>query len=273
MTVSFDQDALQKEIELSAKKAGNIILSATDFNIKEKSGRRDIVTSIDIQIQKLLMEEMLDLVPGCRFFCEEDTSFDPEYLITGPEEIDNGVCFIIDPIDGTSNFVHGHRHSCTSIAMAVDGQVCLGVIYDPFRDELFSAGKGTGCFLNGEKLPVFDDESDTGIAVFGTSPYDESNNALTFNLARQLYEMAADVRRTGSAALDCCWTACGRFTLFTELSLSPWDYAAGSLIASETGCLVSDIKGAPLSIKRKSSVLIGRPSAVKRFLDSTCNSI
>ena len=273
MGKNYDQPELQKKIETLAKKAGSIILSATDIEVTEKSGRRDIVTSIDLEIQSMLMDELLKLIPECRFFCEEDTPFDRQYVLTDPGDIDNGICFIIDPIDGTSNFVHGYGHSCTSIAMAVSGEVRIGVIYDAFRDELFSAGKDTGCFLNGEKLPVFDDELSSAIAVFGTSPYNESTNAATFELARQLYEMAADVRRTGSAALDCCWTACGRFGLFAELSLSPWDYAAGSLIASETGCLVSDINGDPLSIKRKSSVLIGRPSSVKLFLDTICNSI
>ncbi|MBR6444635.1 MAG: inositol monophosphatase [Firmicutes bacterium] len=268
-----DKAELRKEIENLALEAGDIISSATDFSIEEKTGRRDIVTSIDLEIQKMLMDKLLGLVPECRFFCEEDTRFDQQYLITDPDDVDKGICFIIDPIDGTSNFVFGHRHSCTSIAMAVDGSVEIGVIYDPFRNELFSAEKGFGCYLNGRKLPVFDEDLEASIAVFGTSPYDESTNAPTFDLAGQLYEMAADVRRTGSAALDCCWTACGRFALFAELSLSPWDYAAGSLIASETGCLVSDIKGEPLSIKRKSSVLIGRPSSVKCFFDSICNSI
>ena len=266
MEKTYDQAELQKEVELLAKKAGSIILSATDFSIEEKTGRRDIVTSMDLEIQNMLVSELHKFVPEGRFFCEEDVSSDAEYMIADPEDIDSGICFIIDPIDGTANFVHGHRHSCTSIAVSVDGNVDIGVIYDPFRDELFSASRGNGCFLGGRQITPFDEELTDTIAVFGTSPYDESTNAPTFDLAGQLYEMAADVRRTGSAALDCCWTACGRFSLFAELSLSPWDYAAGSIIASETGCLVSDIHGAPLSIKRKSSVLIGRPSSVKTFL-------
>lgn len=266
MTVSYDMDQLLKEIEKLAKDAGSIILDGSDVKIKEKTGRRDLVTSKDLEIQDMLMEKLHALVPEARFFCEEDTSFDSRHVITDPEEIGEGICFIIDPIDGTSNFVHGQMHSCTSIAMAASGIVEIGVIYDPFRREIFSACRGKGSFINGEKIPVFDEQLSDTIAVFGTAPYDDSTNAPTFRLAHLLYEIASDVRRTGSAALDCCWTACGRFSLFAELSLSPWDFAAGKLIAEETGCKVSDIGGRPLSIKRKSSVLIGRPSCVDTFL-------
>ena len=103
------------------------------------------------------------------------------------------------------------------------------------------------------------------ITVFGTAPYNDRVNEPTFELALKLYEASADVRRTGSAALDCCWTACGRFALYAELSLSAWDFAAGKLIAEETGCVVTDLNGNPLSFKGKPSILCGRPTAVSEF--------
>ena len=269
MTINYEK--IQKEIEQLALAAGKRIIDADqsslrDVTIQTKSGRRDLVTSMDVEIQRMLMVELQKLLPSCRFLCEESIPAFSDCIITDPNELDNGVCFIIDPIDGTSNFVHGNRHSCTSIAMTVDGEAQIGVVYDPYRDELFSARKGLGCCLNGKRLPVFDSSMKNEITVFGTAPYDESNNEPTFQLALKLYERSSDVRRTGSAALDCCWTACGRFALFAELGLSTWDYAAGKLIAEETGCVVYKIDGSPLTFKEKPSILCGRPLAVQEFL-------
>lgn len=269
MTINYEK--IQKEIEKLALAAGKRIIDADqsslrDVTIQTKSGRRDLVTSMDVEIQRMLMIELQMLLPSCRFLCEENIPAFSDCIITDPNEIDNGICFIIDPIDGTANFVHGNQHSCTSIAMTVDGETQIGVVYDPYRDELFSARKGFGCFLNGERLPVFDSSMKNEITVFGTAPYDESTNEPTFQLALKLYEISSDVRRTGSAALDCCWTACGRFALFAELGLSAWDYAAGKLIAEETGCVVYKIDGTPLTFKEKPSILCGRPLAVQEFL-------
>ena len=264
---------LQHAIEQLARTAGQMILDAdigSGGHVKAvtNSSRRDLVTATDLKIQQMLMQELNKLAAPCSFLCEEDMNLDGIYQIKGRDEVDKGVCFIIDPIDGTANFVHGHHHSCTSIAMTVDGEAVIGVIYDPYHDELFSAAKGSGACLNGELLPVFDTGISDVITVFGTAPYDDAVNEPTFRLAHQLYEMSADVRRTGSAALDLCWTACGRFGLFAELGLSAWDFAAGKLIAEETGCIVTDIYGKPLSYKDKPSILCGRPTAVKEFQEA-----
>ncbi|MGX8773990.1 MAG: inositol monophosphatase family protein [Bacillota bacterium] len=266
----MDYEYIQHQIDRLACTAGRMILNAdssalSDVKVATKSGRRDLVTSMDLEIQQMLMKELLQLIPSARFLCEEDVPSMSEYVITDADELKEGICFIIDPIDGTANFVHGNRHSCTSIAMTVNGETQIGVIYDPYHDELFSARKGSGCCLNGRLLPVFDTSMKNEITVFGTSPYNDLVNGPTFELAEKLYEASADVRRTGSAALDCCWTACGRFALFAEFSLSAWDFAAGKLIAEETGCLVSTMDGKPVSFKGKPSILCGRPTAVSEF--------
>ncbi|MBE6029693.1 MAG: inositol monophosphatase [Clostridiales bacterium] len=264
---------LQQEIEKLAREAGKMILDAdqgSGGHVKAvtKTGRRDLVTATDLAIQKMLMQKLNDLAAPCSFLCEEDMNLEGIRQIKDREEVEEGVCFIIDPIDGTANFVHGHRHSCTSIAMTVNGETEIGVIYDPYRDELFSARKGDGAYLNGHRLPVFDAGIADVITVFGTAPYDDTTNAPTFRLAHTLYEISADVRRTGSAALDLCWTACGRFGLYAELGLSAWDFAAGKLIAEETGCIVTDIQGNPLTFQDKPSILCGRPTAVKEFQEN-----
>lgn len=294
-TIVPDDAMLQHEIEKLAVRAGRMILAADDsgtgaarrsssgITVAHKSGRRDLVTSTDLEIQRMLMKRLAIFVDDCAFLCEEDLEAATQAsgtsspnaasplprgvrVITDPSQINKGTCFIIDPIDGTANFVHGQRHSCTSIAMTVNGQTRLGVIYDPYRDELFSACKGRGAWLNGKRLPSFDSGISDAITVFGTAPYDDTTNAPTFRLAHLLYELSADVRRTGSAALDLCWTACGRFGLYAELGLSPWDYAAGKLIAEETGCVVTDIHGQPLGFDGKPSILCGRKTAVAEFL-------
>ena len=282
--ITPDSALLQHEIEKLAVKAGRMILRETadgtphrgagaasaedlrgELRVRTKSGRRDLVTSMDLEIQKMLVKRLDLLAAPCSFLCEEELSLEGIHQIRDPQEIRKGVCFIIDPIDGTANFVHGIRHSCTSIAMTVRGETMIGVIYDPYREELFSACKGRGAWLNGHRLPSFDSPLSEVIAVFGTAPYDDSTNEMTFRLAHCLYELSADVRRTGSAALDLCWTACGRFGLYAELGLSAWDFAAGKLIAEETGCRVTDIDGNPLSFDGKPSILCGRPAAVKEF--------
>lgn len=270
----MNYELIQRKIEELAIQAGKKIRSADsaalqDVTITMKSGRRDLVTSMDLEIQQMLMTELHAVLPESRFLCEESVPFMKDRILTEADDLDRGLCFIIDPIDGTSNFVHGNHHSCTSIALLENGEPVIGVVYDPYRDELFSARKGSGSYLNGNQLPVFDVSAKNEITVFGSAPYDETTNESTFRLALYLYEMSADVRRTGSAALDCCWTACGRFALYAELSLSPWDFAAGKLIAEETGCLVSNIEGKPISFKEKPSILCGRPSAIKEFFSNS----
>ncbi len=268
----MDHEKMQHEIDRLAREAGRMILNAdssalSGVEVVTKSSRRDLVTSMDLEIQQMLMKELLAIIPQAKFLCEEDVPSMPDAVITDAGELDEGICFIIDPIDGTANFVHGNRHSCTSIAMTVNGETQIGVIYDPYRDELFSARKGHGCALNGQLLPAFDSSMKNEITVFGTAPYNDFVNGPTFELAEKLYEASADVRRTGSAALDCCWTACGRFALYAELSLSAWDFAAGKLIAEETGCVVTTTDGKPISFKEKPSILCGRPTAVSEFLE------
>ena len=268
---TLPEEKLLQEIRELAEEAGQTILQADRsgaFRVSTKSGRRDLVTSMDLKIQEMLMQRLAGLCPGCRFLCEEDVQLPGVLQVREPAEAKEGICFIIDPIDGTSNFVHGLQHSCTSIGMAADGEVRIGVICDPYRQELFSAWKGRGAWLNGSLLPVFDADISDAVTAFGTTPYDDSTNEATFRMAYRMYEMSADVRRTGSAALDLAWTACGRFGLFAELGLSPWDFAAGKLIAEETGCSVTDINGDPLGLTGRSSVLCGRPSSVKAFLDN-----
>ena len=153
------------------------------------------------------------------------------------------------------SLIHLQLFLSISVALAVDGAVELGVIYNPYLDELFTARRGRGAFCNGKPIRVSSEPLENGIVIFGTSPYNKEVSEKSFKLAYEYHRRALDVRRTGSAAIDLCNIAAGRAELFFELILSPWDYAAGALIVEEAGGIVTDADGRTLPLGRKCSVV------------------
>ena len=228
------------------------------LHVDAKSGRADLVTQYDKQVQERLRTGLLEIMPDAHFVGEEGStqSFAP-----------TGKFFIVDPIDGTTNFIKDYRFSCISVALVVDNAAELGVIYNPYADEMFCAQRGEGAFCNGKRLHVSNEPLENGIVVFGTAPYHEELKEKTFQLAYSYFRKALDVRRSGSAALDLCTIAAGRAELFFELVLSPWDYAAGALIVEEAGGLVSDYDGRPLAYDKPCSVLARNKLADKENLN------
>ena len=216
------------------------------LHVDAKSGRADLVTQYDKQVQERLRTGLLEIMPDAHFVGEEGST--QQFAPTG-------TFFIVDPIDGTTNFIKDYHFSCISVALVVDNAAELGVIYNPYTDEMFYAQRGEGAFCNGKRLNVSNEPLENGIVVFGTAPYHEELNEKTFSLAYSYFRKALDIRRSGSAALDLCTIAAGRAELFFELVLSPWDYAAGALIVEEAGGLVSDCDGHPLVYDRPCSVL------------------
>ncbi len=216
------------------------------LNVDSKAGHANFVTDYDKKVQEKLRRGLLEIVPDAHFIGEEGStqSFSPV-----------GKFFIVDPIDGTTNFIKDFHASTISVALVVDGAAELGVVYNPYLDEMFCARRGHGAFCNGKPISVSSQPLANGIVIFGTSPYNEELSERSFKLAFEYFKKALDVRRTGSAALDLCFVAAGRAELFFELSLSPWDYAAGALIVEEAGGIVTDIDGKPLSLEHKCSVL------------------
>ena len=238
-------DILQ-ELERIVRLAGDLVREAHDIEqvTTEKTGAADLVTKYDVAVQGLLKRELLALLPEADFFGEEGE----HAALTRPWT------FIVDPIDGTTNFVRRLHYSNISVALAHDGQVEYAVVYDPFADELFSARRGGGAFCNG--LPIHVSGRDMAHAVFlcGSTIYDRRLTEQSFSLLRQLYDRGLDYRRFGAAALDLCQVAAGRAELFYECRLSPWDYAAGSLIVTEAGGTVTGFDGKPMDVLRPSSV-------------------
>ena len=216
------------------------------LHIDAKSGRADLVTQYDKQVQERLRTGLLEIMPDAHFVGEEGSTqaFAPV-----------GKFFIVDPIDGTTNFIKDYHLSSISVALVIDNAAELGVVYNPYTDEMFYAQRGQGAFCNGKRLHVSNEPLENGIVVFGTAPYHEELKEKTFQLAYDYFKNALDIRRSGSAALDLCTIAAGRAELFFELILSPWDYAAGALIVTEAGGLVSDYNGHPLVYDRSCSVL------------------
>ena len=246
-------------IAAAEREAGELMLRARAVLAERKSGRRDVVTAYDRRVQDLLMERLAAAVPGAHFFCEEMDERD---------RLDSDALFIIDPIDGTMNFVHGFHHSCVSVAYAERGEVLAAAIYNPYADELFTAVKGHGAEMNGVPIHVTPEGLSGSVVCYGTSPYNSALTDRTFSLARKLYDLSLDLRREGSAALDLCTVAAGRAGLYFELQLSPWDYAAGALIVREAGGVCLQADGSALWLDgSKPGVVAGSPAAIADYLD------
>ena len=238
---------LLSQIEALVRKAGKIVLSAQDIEARTqfKTSPADMVTAYDIQVEEFLKENLPKLLEGSVFFGEEEK----ENLSP-----DVGWVFVVDPIDGTANFVREFRQSAISVALAKDGQVEYAVVFDPYKDEMFTAKRGEGAFLNGQPIHVSDRPLSQGIFGMGTTPYNKELHPRTMKITEQLFERSCDFRRMGAAALDLCALACGRLDLFFECQLSPWDYAAGILLVTEAGGVISTLEQKPVVLTKKCSV-------------------
>ena len=241
------ENAMLEQIMDVVRRAGEMVLSAHDIaaGTHEKTSAADLVTEYDLAVEAFLKEQLPPLCPGSIFYGEEEAeNADPS----------RGWAFIVDPIDGTTNFVRGLRQSAISVALARDGQVEYAVVFDPYKNEMFSARRGGGAFLNGAHIHVSGKPLAEGIFGMGTAIYRREYLEPTMRVTEQLFRRACDFRRLGAAALDLCDVACGRVELFFEYSLCPWDFAAGSLIITEAGGHISTLQGGPLVLTERCSV-------------------
>jgi myo-inositol-1(or 4)-monophosphatase len=250
------------------RRAGKIMLEAHDIesenSLKEKGDAANLVTIYDLAVQNFLMTEITNAIPEAYFIAEEKEN--------DPAVLNKEYCFIIDPIDGTANFTHEYRHSCISLALFSRGEAVFSAVYNPYQDELFSAEKGKGAFVNGRKMQVAERDFSHSIVAFGTSPYYKNTlGDKTFKLAHTLYEKCSDLRRSGSAALDLAYVAAGRNDIFFECLLSPWDIAAGYLLIKEAGGIISDMEGNEISFAAPSPVLAGTPKVYDSLLNVVKN--
>ena len=244
-------------IEGIEREAAELMLHAHGIISENKTGSRDVVTEYDRRIQQLIISRITDVIPNAAFFCEE---------MAVQQDVTARHLFIIDPIDGTMNFVRGFNHSCISVAYASCGTVRAAAVYNPYVDEMFTAVRGEGAYINGQPIHAHDGELADSIVCFGTSPYALLGEK-TFDLAKLAFDNSLDIRRQGSAELDLCSVAAGRAGVYFELSLSMWDFAAGMLIVEEAGGVCLTAEGAALRLDgNKSSVIAGGKRAVNEFI-------
>ena len=205
---------MRQEIAEIVRQAGQIVREAgRDKGVTEKSGHQDLVTRYDSQVQRFLEDRLLALLPQAGFLGEEDLGEDVH--------ADREWLFVVDPIDGTTNFVKEYPHCGISVGLYRNGQPEIGVIYDPYLDELFEAERGQGAFLNGKPIHVSDAPLQDAVTVMGTSPYYRQFTDVTFAMGKQLFAGSLDIRRAASAALDLCYIAAGRVDAYFECLLSP----------------------------------------------------
>jgi myo-inositol-1(or 4)-monophosphatase len=247
------------DLERLARQAGQILLNGyeKDHQVDFK-GAIDLVTEIDHQSEEFIIGEVQRLFAGHSILAEE----------SGSLEGSDGHLWIIDPIDGTVNYAHGVPMFCVSIAYAYQGQVTLGAVYDPMRNELFTAERGKGSWVNGRTLRVAQaTELNRSLLVTGF-PYDTwSTPQNNFDNFSKLAKMTQGVRRLGSAALDLCYVGAGRFDGYWELSVKPWDVAAAGLVAEEAGAKVTSAWGKANYLSMPGSVLGANPILYEKILN------
>lgn len=253
-----------EKIEKAVKQASKLYSEAASgiLVVDEKGDKTNLVTQYDKAIQEELSKTLLELFreefPDIKVIGEEGT---------GNKAIPDSDCFIIDPIDGTTNFIHNYLHSAISVAFVKGGSLEAGVVFDVDKNLLFSAEKNCGAFLNGKKISVSNTHLDHALVQFGTSPYNREYTERTFDITKKVYEKVIDIRRSGSAALDICYVASGKADLYFEMNTYPWDWAAASLILKEAGGVISNMKNAPLSTDGPDSIVCGNPLTHKEFFE------
>lgn len=237
-----------EQIEKLMRECGALLKGATRTPdmVTAKEGHANFVTTYDKMVQEKIREGLLKILPEAAFVGEEEDCH---------AGIHEGYAFVVDPIDGTTNFIRDYKQSCISVGLLNDGKQVLGAVYNPYYDEMFTAIKGEGAYLNGERIRVSSFPVSQGIVIFGTAPYYPELNKRSFEMAYDYFQKSLDIRRSGSAAIDLCSIAAGRAEVFFELRLSPWDYAAGSLIVREAGGTVTTVEGDEICFDRPCSIL------------------
>ena len=233
-----------KELINIVKEASKLML-LDNFEISQKDGFSNIVTSSDIAVQEFLCERLASLLPGSGFICEEEDINDASHEYT----------WIIDPIDGTANYSRGIGQCAICVGLRHNGHMEMSVVYQPRTNELFHAERGKGAFLNGKPIHVSDRPFQNSIMCTALAVYHKEYAKVCSDIICDTFMQCNDIRRFGAAAPELCYLAMGRCELYFEYLLSPWDYAAASLILTEAGGCLSDLQGNALTCITPSGVL------------------
>jgi myo-inositol-1(or 4)-monophosphatase len=249
--------SIDREISRIARAAGGLVMSRLgDGSAVAAKGGMELLTRADLQSQEFIRGELGELLPGVAFVGEEGGG------VPVPP------CWVVDPLDGTTNFAHGFPFFAVSIALADEDGIAAGCVHDPVRRETFTASRRAGAFLDGVRIATGTAACLHDALLATGFPYRRRPGCLGFDTAPLLYflERARGIRRTGSAALDLCYTAAGRLDGFWEEHLRPWDMAAGSLIAAEAGALVLGWDLEPWTLA-SGGVVACAPTLAAEFLD------
>jgi len=231
-------DYLSVAVEI-AREAGALLaeLSTKPLDIGYKR-RADLVTVADRRSEALIVGRLRERFPDHAIVAEEG----------GNHRSSSDYCWYVDPLDGTTNYAHGFPVYCVTLGLACRGEIIAGVVYDPTRNDLYTAERGAGAVLNGQRIHVSRTENlSESLVATGFPPF-AANHDLNVQFYFRFTELSHGIRRAGSAALDLCCVAAGRFDGFWEMKLNPWDKAAGTLLVTEAGGRVSDVRGAPFNL-------------------------
>ena len=248
---------MQDQLKLIAQKAGQNFLRRELTTISAKEGHANYVTNIDCMVQAFLEKALLQLLPGSQFIGEEKEN----------AALTDAPTWIVDPLDGTTNLIHDYRMSAVSIALCESRQPVLGLIWQPYTREMFFAEKGRGAFLNDRPIHVASTPFNEALVSFGTAPYNEELEETGIAMAAEFLHLCADIRRTGSAAMDLANLAAGRTDAYFEMRLKPWDYAAGSLIVQEAGGRIQMPLVGNLDYSQSTAIVAGTPAVMDQVMD------
>lgn len=225
-------------LEQLLRSAGKLFQDRTLAVQTREKGVADYVTAVDYEVQQYIRTQLEEKYPHIQFLSEEKSNDDVDR---------SGLVWVLDPVDGTTNLIHDYQASVISLALMDKGESVLGMIYDPYMNELFLAEKGKGSFCNGRRIHVSRAASMAECLIaIGTSPYYKELAEKNFDLFRRIFMDCQDVRRSGSAARDLAYVACGRLDGYLEQRLKIWDFAAGMLLVREAGGCIRDYQGEDL---------------------------
>ncbi len=258
---AVDPVALRDLAVAVATEAGERIRAragAADLRITAKSTATDPVTEVDRDVEALIVAALLDARPHDGVMGEEGAD----------RAGTSGVRWLVDPIDGTVNFVYGIPGCNVSIGAEVDGQVVAGAVVDPLHGDTFAAAQGHGATRNGAPIRCTA-VTDPAVALVGTGfGYDAGQRRRQAEILVEVLPQVRDIRRVGAAAIDICWVACGRLDGFYEQGLQPWDWAAAGLVATEAGAVVTDLRGDPLDVDHPGRGVVAAGTGLARPLQA-----
>jgi myo-inositol-1(or 4)-monophosphatase len=239
----------EKAVMEIVREAGSLFGDRASADHIQIKGEADFVTQVDLEVQNYIQKKLYELYPEIQFMGEEK----------GNDDIDkNGLLWILDPVDGTTNLIRDYKCSAVSLALFENRKPVLGIVYDPYLKEMYFAKAGEGCWLNGKKVSVSSVQAlSQSLVAIGTSPYYKELAEENFEVFKNLFKNSLDVRRSGSAAIDLAHVACGRIDCYLERNLKIWDYAAGMLLVREAGGVVWNYEGLDVTDTYMGDILAG----------------